>query len=92
MKAEVKPPVLIAIVVALVVAVGFLIFKFAGAGGGLDNGQVKYTPGVPPWLDKKNGANQPGGASQPVVQRDVQGASNMPPGMTPPSVGGNDTK
>ena len=84
MKGEVKTPVLVAVVVVAVAIAGLLLFKVTG-GGDLDNGQVKYTPGVPPWMDKQNGASQPSGVGngQPAAP------SNMPPGMSAPSVGGN---
>lgn len=86
MKSEVKTPVLIVAVVVLVALAGFAILKFAGGGGDLDQGQVKYTPGVPPWMDKQNGA------SQPSNQVGTTPAPPGPPGMTPSAIGGNDKK
>lgn len=74
MKSELKPPVFVAAIVALVVVLGFVIFKFAGSSGDLDQGQVKYTPGVPPWMDKEASASAKG--------------TSQPPSMAP-KIGGN---
>ena len=54
MKGEVKLP---AIIVACLLALGVVVFGLSKAmnAGDLDQGQVKYTPGVPPWLEKDAG-------------------------------------
>lgn len=52
MKNEVKTPVLIGIVVVLVGGIVVLGFKFLDGVGNLDHGQISYTPGVPPWMEK----------------------------------------
>lgn len=81
MKDQAKLPV---IVLVVVVAVGLLFFfgSKAMSTGNLDQGQVKYTPGVPPWQEKNNAGNQPSEV----------GSNGLPAGMTQPSIGGNETK
>lgn len=59
MKTQLKVPVLIAVVAAAVIVL-FVAFNHASSAGNLDQGQVKYTPGVPPWKDPANkGAYDP---------------------------------
>jgi len=64
MKTQVKTPVLVAVAVVLIGGIGYFGFKTMGSAGDLDHGQIKYTPGKPPWLDKASGnkAQAPGGA------------------------------
>lgn len=92
MKEQVKTPVLVLIVVAVV---GILIFVGMNAmkSGDLDQGQVKYTPGKPPWQETDPSKKGPGGGPPPTGA--PSGAapggnappSNAPPGMSPPKIG-----
>jgi len=74
MKQEVKTPLLVGIVVAVVAGAVFFGFRAMGNAGNLDQGQVKYTPGVPPWKEtdpaKKGvgglGSGGPGASAAPV--------------------------
>lgn len=67
----------------------------AGCGAGnLDQGQVKYTPGVPPWQEKDPAKKGPGAAPQTQPTPDPAGQNTTdappgggPPGMTPPERG-----
>ena len=93
MKDQVKLPVLIVFVVAIVAVVIYMGSKAMGAGD-LDQGQTKYTPGVPPWEDPlKKGAPPAGspGAGQPVPPQPTNPGSTPPgggpPGMTAPTLG-----
>ena len=65
MKAEIKTPILIAAVAIVVIVAGAFIFKSIGSAGDLDQGQIKYTPGKPPWMEtdpsKKGPGSAPGG-------------------------------
>ena len=54
MNERMKLPVIIVAVVALVAVAIFFGSKAMGAGD-LDQGQVKYTPGTPPWMEKGGG-------------------------------------
>jgi hypothetical protein len=51
-KIEVKTPVLVVVAVCVVGLLAFWGVKTVGQSGNLDHGQVQYTPGVPPWLEK----------------------------------------
>jgi len=68
MKEELKNPLMIAVVVVLVAVVAFYGFKSIGNAGNLDQGQVKYTPGKPPWEEtdpsKRGPGGSPGGGAQ----------------------------
>jgi len=70
---EIKAPVIVVAVVAIVAVLLYFGLK-ASSTGDLDQGQVQYTPGKPPWDDPlKKGSQttpQPGGG---------------PPGMTSPT-------
>jgi hypothetical protein len=52
MKTEVKTPVILAVVVVFLA--GFVYWGYGALAGvgSLDKGQVNYTPGKPPWLEK----------------------------------------
>jgi len=88
MKDEVKTPV---IVVLAVVVIGLIVFFAVKAfnAGNLDQGQVQYTPGVPPWQEKDPNKRGPGGApalnqtGAPGQQASgyVQNQAPMQPGM-----------
>jgi hypothetical protein len=96
MKGEVKLPVIIVAVIAVVGLAIFLGSKAFGAGD-LDQGQVKYTPGKPPWEEKDPSKRGPGGPpsgqlGQVQVQGQAQGLGQQgdvhtPPGMGAPVVG-----
>ena len=62
MKAEIKTPVLVAVVVIAVAVVGYFILNSVSNSGNLDQGQVKYTPGKPPWEETDPSKKGPGGA------------------------------
>lgn len=55
MKDQVKAPVIVVVVIAIVGLIFFFGSK-AMSVGDLDQGQAKYTPGVPPWNDKNRTA------------------------------------
>lgn len=95
MKEQLKTPIIVIVAVVALVILGFVIKKAMNAGN-LDQGQVKYTPGVPPWEEKdpsKRGpgaaptSNQPGAPVQPGGQ--AQSGAPVQPGMPvgPPVIG-----
>lgn len=61
---------------------GFVGLLLVGCGAGnLDQGQVKYTPGVPPWQEKDPAKKGPGG---PGSQTGAAPAASTPaPGSAP---------
>lgn len=79
MKDQIKAPVIVVAVVALVAALVFFGSKAVSAGD-LDQGQVKYTPGKPPWEDPLQKGNNNGRAPAPDP-------AAAPPGVTPPTRG-----
>jgi hypothetical protein len=90
MKEQAKLPL---VIVAVIAAVGLLFFfgsKAMGAGD-LDQGQVKYTPGKPPWQEtdpsKKGPGGAPGGGGPGAPA--VAPPANAPAGMGAPNLGGN---
>jgi len=94
MKAQVKTPILIAVVVVLVGGVVYWGMKSIGEAGGLDHGQVQYTPGKPPWMEtdpnKKGPGNgpptsAPGAPAAPGAQTGAPIQPGMPVG--PPVLG-----
>jgi hypothetical protein len=90
MKQEVKTPLIVAIVALVVIAVGYFGFKTMSGAGGLDQGQVKYTPGKPPWEETDPSKKGPGGPP-PVVpsappQTATMSTDPIPPGMSAPTV------
>ncbi len=92
MKAEVKTPVLIAIVTLVVVVLGFFIFKGVSNAGNLDQGQVKYTPGKLPSAESDPSKQGPGGpppagGPPPLSGQPVGGPGGPPPGLGAPSRG-----
>jgi hypothetical protein len=103
MKAEVKTPVMVVIIVIVVALVGYFGSKMIGGSGDLDQGQVKYTPGKPPWMEtdpsKKGpgaspnggGMGAPGGAPA-ATQPGSNVPSNAPPGMGAPALGNGGPK
>lgn len=86
MKEQAKLPV---IVVAVVAIVGALIFfgSKAMSAGDLDQGQVKYTPGKPPWQETDSDKKGPGGAPGGGGPGGPPPPSGGPPGMTAPALG-----
>lgn len=85
MKDEVKTPV---IVVAALVVIGLIVFFAMKAlnAGNLDQGQIQYTPGVPPWQETDPNKRGPG-SGPPSAQTgqqpagDAQSQAPMQPGM-----------
>lgn len=90
MKDQVKVPILVAAVVVLVALVGFIGMKAMGAGD-LDQGQVKYTPGKPPWMEsdpsKRGPGGTPGSGAAGAPTPPEAGNHSVPPGMTAPRLG-----
>jgi hypothetical protein len=76
MKQQVQVPLLVAVAVGVVALFVFFGMKAMSAGD-LDQGQVKYTPGKPPWAETDPSKKGPG-------DRPPQAA---PPGNAPPGVG-----
>ncbi len=62
MKTQIKTPVLVIAVIAVLGVVVAWGLKTAGGAGNLDQGQVQYTPGKPPWLETDASKRGPGGA------------------------------
>ena len=62
MNEKLKVPIVVVAVVGVVVLLLVLGSKAMSAGD-LDQGQIKYTPGVPPWEEKGN-AGMPAGPSE----------------------------
>lgn len=63
--------------------------------GNLDQGQVKYTPGVPPWQEKDPNKKGPGGSpsgggpgagSPAAPAQNSQNSTQAPPGGGPPGM------
>jgi hypothetical protein len=95
MKQEIKTPLLVTVVVLVVVVVGYFGFQKIGSTGGLDQGQIKYTPGKPPWEETDPSKQGPGGvpggggfsgssASAPAGNAPP---ANAPPGLSAPTLG-----
>ena len=79
MKAQVKGPV---VVIAIIAVVGFVVYlgmNTISNSGGLDHGQIKYTPGKPPWMEKDSSKKGPGG-SPGVANSNGSAAPGMPGG------------
>jgi hypothetical protein len=98
MKTEVKTPVLIAVVAVAVLVLGYFLLKTMGSAGNLDQGQVQYTPGKPPWeetdANRKGLGASPGapgaapvGAPSAAPPTAPNGSAPAPPGMTAPVIG-----
>lgn len=95
MKKEVKTPLLVVIAVVAVAVLIYFGAKLIGSTGDLDQGQVKYTPGRPPWEEtdpsKKGPGGPPGGGGPGAPQG--AGAQQLPPGTPqgipagPPTLG-----
>lgn len=95
MKKEVKTPLLVVIAVVAVAVLIYLGAKLIGSTGDLDQGQVKYTPGRPPWEEtdpSKKGPGGPPGGGGPGAPKGA-GAQQLPPGTPqgipagPPTLG-----
>lgn len=76
MKEQLKLPLVIVAVLALVGFV-FVLGKKAISAGDLDQGQIQYTPGVPPWQEKDPKKGLPGGPPP------VNPATSQVPGTAP---------
>ncbi len=92
MKAELKTPAIVVVVIALVAVIGWVGMKAVGGSGNLDQGQVKYTPGKPPWLETDPSKKGPGGSPSgggPGVPSPAQTAPGAPNGapVGPPTLG-----
>jgi len=70
MKVEIKTPVIVVAVIAVLGLVVFFGMKSMGDSGSLDHGQIKYTPGKPPWMEtdaSKKGPASSGPYGAPVI-------------------------
>ncbi len=90
MKDQVKTPVIVVVAIVVIGLVVFFAMKALGSGN-LDQGQVKYTPGVPPWMEKDPSKRGPGttasGSSGGPGQPGQPGQGGIVPNA-PPSTGG----
>lgn len=88
MKEQVKLPLLVAVIVIAVGIFGYFGMKAMSAGD-LDQGQVKYTPGKPPWMESDPSKRGPGSGPPPVQtsQPNPGMAGGPPPGMSAPVLG-----
>lgn len=82
MKQEIKTPLLIAIAAVALIGLAVWGFSFMNNTGNLDQGQIKYTPGKPPWMENDPSKQGPGGA--PGQATPGQGAPG--PGVAPPAI------
>lgn len=80
MKEQVKTPVIVLAIVVAVGVIGYFGMKTMDTGG-LDHGQVKYTPGKPPWMESDQAKRGPGAA---LPGSPIPGSGGPPPGMTAP--------
>ncbi|MDR3690037.1 MAG: hypothetical protein P4L46_11705 [Fimbriimonas sp.] len=60
MKTEIKTPIIVVAAIAIIAVIGYFGMKMVNDSGSLDHGQIKYTPGVPPWLEKDASKKGPG--------------------------------
>ncbi len=74
MKAQVKTPIVVVIVVVVLGAVIFFGMKQVGNAGGLDHGQIQYTPGTPPWKETDPNKKGPGGLGSRNASTQAPGA------------------
>ncbi len=81
MKAQIKTPLIIGALAVFVVGILYWGVKLVGGSGNLDQGQVKYTPGKPPWLETDPSKRGPGSGPPPVAGSDAPTRSipNGPP-------------
>lgn len=90
MKAEIKTPIIVVAIIAVIAVVIYVGMKTVGSSGDLDQGQVKYTPGKPPWLETDPSKKGPGGAPGGGGPGAPAPAGGPPVG--PPVIGGNGPK
>ena len=78
MKDGAKLPIIVVVVIA---DIGVMIFAIKGSmgGGNLDQGQVKYTPGVPPWKETDPSKQGPGAAPPSGAPAGGPPAGGAPP-------------
>ncbi|MFN3683464.1 MAG: hypothetical protein ACK41F_05955 [Fimbriimonadaceae bacterium] len=62
MREEVKTPLIVAVIAIVVAVVAYFGWKTLSTAGNLDQGQVRYTPGKPPWEEADPSKRGPGGA------------------------------
>lgn len=82
MKEQIKTPLLIAAIVVIVAIVGYFGYKSISSVGQLDNGQIKYTPGKPPWMESDASKRGPGG-SPGVASGALRGGTQTAPPEAP---------
>jgi hypothetical protein len=97
MKGEVKTPVIVVVVILVLGVVVYFGMKMMSGAGGLDQGQIQYTPGTPPWMEKdpnKKGVGGLGshGAGAPPAASTNNAPANAPPGMGAPVLGNGGSK
>lgn len=88
MKQELKTPILIVLAVVAVAFAVWIGMRTIGGAGNLDQGQIKYTPGKPPWEETDPNKQGPGGA--PGMGQTAPGGTppaNAPQGMGAPQLG-----
>ena len=86
MNQQVKLPMIVVAVIALVALVVVLGSKAMSAGD-LDQGQVQYTPGKPPWMETDPNKKGPGGAPGGGGPGAPPPPGGGPPGMSAPTLG-----
>jgi len=86
MKAQVKTPVVVVIVVAVLGLVVFFGMKSVGNAGGLDHGQIPYTPGVPPFKETDPTKKGPGGLGSHDAAMQAPGAPGAGAPVAPATV------
>ena len=89
MKTELRTPILVAVAALVVIVGGFFAFKAINSVGDLDQGQVKYTPGKPPWEETDASKKGPGGppTGSPAAPATGQAEAHAPAGMGAPVLG-----
>jgi hypothetical protein len=88
MKDQAKLPIIVLVVVAVVALLYFFGSK-AFTAGNLDSGQVKYTPGKPPWEETDPSKKGPG-ASPGAGQTAPPQGQPAPDGRAPAGMGAPD--
>jgi hypothetical protein len=89
MKQEIKTPIIVVVATLVVGLVAWYGLGQVGNAGNLDQGQIKYTPGKPPWQESDPSKQGPGGAPGGGgfgATGQAPAAGGPPPGFTPPTV------
>ena len=95
MKQEIKTPLIVTVVAVVALVLGYFGYQSIARAGNLDQGQVNYTPGKPPWEEtdpsKRGPGGPPGGGGVPgpaasTAPSTAQPQANVPPGLTAPTI------